>query len=482
VTADGELVLGIDLATAAARVLAVEVATGVVAASAELPLPAPTTPRAGELEQLPVHAAAVRTVVRRVAQELGRRVGAVTALSVTATSGSVVAADHTGVPTGPVLLYADQRGAALAARLARATGQRVGAAGTLARLAWLAEQRPHADLRLLHVPDVVVADLTGRLVTDTSHALKAGIAPATARWPAEMLAAAGVPGTALPELVHPGTVVGTLRAEAAADLHLPPQVRVVAGMTDGCTAQIAAGAVAAGQTAGVLGTTLVLKGVAATETTGFDGAVYSHLGPDGLWWPGGASNCGAGILDRAADPAAADLVAADAAAGERGPSPLTAYPLPGTGERFPFARPDATRFLLGADDVPPLERHRAWLDGVAYVERLGLERLASLGVTSADHRVVGGGTRSLVWTTIRASVLGRPVTRPAEPSSAFGAALLAAAAWAGSTLSGTTDRAVRPAEVVDPDPAQVDALEEGYQRLLAELRRRGWLYDRPATH
>jgi xylulokinase len=96
--------------------------------------------------------------------------------------------------------------------------------------------------------------------------------------------------------------------------------------------------------------------------------------------------------------------------------------------------------------------------------------------------VVGGGTRSRVWTTIRASVLRRPVTRPAQPSSAFGAALLAAAAWTGSTLAATTGRAVRPAEVVDPDPAQVDALEEGYQRLLAELRRRHWWDDRPAAH
>ncbi|WP_138735009.1 xylulokinase, partial [Modestobacter excelsi] len=440
-------------------------------------------PRPGELEQRPAHVAVVRTAVRQLAAELGARAAAVRALSVTATSGSVLAADAAGTPTGPVLLYADQRGAAQAARISAVTGQRVAAAGTLARLAWLAEQRPAADLRLLHVPDVVVADLTGRLVTDTSHALKTGIAPASARWPAELLAAAGVPAGALPPLVHPGTVVGTLRADAAADLGLPPQVQVVAGMTDGCTAQVAAGAVAAGQSTGVLGTTLVLKGVAATEVTGFDGAVYSHLGPDGLWWPGGASNCGAGILDRPADLGTADLTTADAAAAGHGPSPLTAYPLAGTGERFPFARPDATRFLLGGTGgVSPVDRHRAWLDGVAYVERLGLERLAALGVASADHRVVGGGTRSRVWTTIRASVLGRPVTRPAQPASAFGAALLAAAAWTGSTLAATTGRAVRPAEVVDPDPAQVDALEEGYQRLLAELCRRGWLDDRPATH
>ena len=469
-SAGGDLVLGIDLATAAVRVLAVDAATGEVAAASEAALPPPTSPRPRELEQAPAHAGVARSVLRSAVAALGPRAAAVRALSVTATSGSVVAADSEGRPVGAVLLYADQRGAAHAARITGATGRPVTAASTLARLAWLADAAPSSRW-YLHVPDVVVADLTGRVVTDTSHALKAGIDPVAARWPDDLLAAAGVPVRALPELVRPGTVVGEVRAEVAADLGLPPGVLVVAGMTDGCTAQLAAGAVAPGRTAGVLGTTLVLKGVAPAEVTGFGGAVYSHLAPDGRWWPGGASNTGAGVLG------AGDVAAADSDAARRGPSPWTAYPLPGTGERFPFVRPDATGFLLGPGSPTVLERHRAQLDGVAYVERLGLERLAALGVSSTDHRAVGGGTRSLVWTTIRASVLGRPVTRPAEPSSAFGGAVLAAAGCTGASPAEAADRMVRAVEVVDPDPAQVGPLEAGYRRLTSELRRRGWLDD-----
>ena len=474
----GGLVLGIDLATAAVRVLAVDVDTGEVVGTAGTPLPEPSVPAPGQQEQLPEYAASVRSVVRALTADLGPRSAAVRALAVTATSGSVVPTDVRGVPTGPALLYADQRGAAHAARISSVTGRPVGAASTLSRLAWLAEQdaiAPSPGHRYLHVPDVVVADLTGRLVTDTSHALKAGIDPVAARWPAELLAAAGVPAGALPELVPAGTVVGEVRPGVAAELGLPAGVQVVAGMTDGCTAQLAAGAVAPGRTAGVLGTTLVLKGVAAEEVVGFGGAVYSHLAPDGRWWPGGASNTGAGIL--AADGGVPDLAAADADAARRGPSRWTAYPLRGTGERFPFVRPDATGFLLGPGSASALERHRAWLDGVAFVERLGLERLAALGVASTDHRVVGGGTRSAVWTTIRASVLGRPVSRPAEPSSAFGAAVLAAAALTGALPAEAADRMVRSAEVVDPDPAQTGPLEESYRRLIDELRRRGWLDD-----
>jgi sugar (pentulose or hexulose) kinase len=463
------LVLGVDLATAAVRVLAVDAGTGAVVGSASAPLPAPSVPSPGHQEQQPVHAAVVRDVVRAVTALLGPRAAAIGALAVTATSGSVVPTDADGAPVGAVLLYADQRGAGSAGRFA-AAGRPVAASSTLLRLAWLAETCPGA--RYLHVPDVVVADLTGRLVTDTSHALKAGVDPVAARWPDELLALAGVPAGAVPQLVHPGTVVGEIGPAVAAELGLPAGVRVVAGMTDGCTAQLAAGAVARGRTTGVLGTTLVLKGVAEHEVRGFDGAVYSHLAPDGSWWPGGASNVGAGVL--AGVP---DLAAADAAAARVGPSPWTAYPLPGTGERFPFVRPDATAFLLGPGTPSAPERHRALLDGVALVERLGLERLTALGVVATDHRVVGGSTRSTVWTTIRASALGRPVTLPAEPSSAFGAAVLAAAALTGDPVPATADRMVRSTAVVDPDPAQVGPLDEAYRRLTTELRHRGWLDD-----
>ena len=479
-TAAGELVLGVDLATAAVRAVAVDVAGGDVVAAATARLPRPVRPRPGQLEQPAVHAAVVRTVLRRVTRELGPRAAAVRALSVTGTSGSVVAARAGGAAAGPLLLYADQRGAGHAERVGALTGQPLGAASTLGRLAWLADADRRAgtgaaERRYLHVPDLVVADLTGRLVTDTSHALKAGADPVTGRWPDALLAAAGVPLAALPALVAPGSVTGAVRAEVAGAVGLPPGVLVVAGMTDGCTAQIAAGAVAPGQTAGVLGTTLVLKGVADAEVRGHAGAVYSHRAPDGRWWPGGASNAGAGVLT--ADRGLPALTTADTDAARSGPSPLTGYPLPGTGERFPFARADATRFLLGADDPTPVQRHRAWLDAVAYVERLGLDRLGALGVRSTDHRVVGGGTRSALWTTIRATVLDRPVTRPAQPSSAFGAAVLAAASLTGRPLAETAARLVRRAEVVDPDPAQAGALEDGYRRLLAELHRRGWLDD-----
>lgn len=85
---------------------------------------------------------------------------------------------------------------------------------------------------------------------------------------------------------------------AAAHRGLPAETPILAGMTDGCAAQISAGALAEGHWNSVLGTTLVLKGVAHRLLRDPEGAVYSHRHPDEGWLPGGASNVGAGALAR----------------------------------------------------------------------------------------------------------------------------------------------------------------------------------------
>ncbi len=105
-------------------------------------------------------------------------------------------------------------------------------------------------------------------------------------------------------------------------------------MTDGCAAQIAAGALEAGSWNSALGTTLVLKGVTSDLIRDPAGVVYSHRSPDGNWLPGGASSTGAGIL--AQQFPGRDLDALSARAAGREPAAVIAYPLVSQGERFPF--------------------------------------------------------------------------------------------------------------------------------------------------
>jgi xylulokinase len=416
------------------------------------------------------------------------RVGRVVAVSVCATSGTVVALDRHGEPIGPALTYADQRAVA-EAEIAQAAGSdrwaalglRVQASFGLPKWAWLVADRGSAVATLGHASDVVVrrlvaggsgAGVGGPVPTDWSHALKSGFDPLRQEWAMEAIEALGIGADLLPEVRRPTEVAGLVGRDAAADTGLPIGCEVRLGMTDACAAQLAAGA-GVGRFMSVLGSTLVLKGASRELVVDPSGAVYSHRHPDGWWLPGGASSTGGRALAESfpeRDPAELDAVAAG-----HGPATCVTYPLVGRGERFPFVAPDAEGFMLG-EPAGEADHIRAVFEGVAFVERLGYERLAELGaVASRSIVVTGGGSRSPVWNRIRATVLGLPLLAIPGASTAWGACMLAAA---GSLHPGLTAMPMSPpVEVVQPDADESDAMDASYNRFRAALVERGWITD-----
>ncbi|MFB9568203.1 FGGY-family carbohydrate kinase [Saccharopolyspora hordei] len=476
----GELVAGVDVATANVRVQ-VHDRAGALVASASRPLPRPVRSSGGRSEQdASTWWPAVRDCLAECTAALGARRAEVVALAVSATSGTVVPVDGRGAPVGPALMYDDRRAEAEARTAVQAgaprwerTGTTPSAGSGLARIGWLAHHLPEGTEQVCHTPDLIARKLVGRPVaTDTSHALKSGYDAVAGEWATEVFDALGVPARLLPEVVRPTEVLGEVDATAAAETGLPVGCEVRAGMTDGCAGQLACGAVDVGQFVTVLGTTLVLKGVSEQLVHDPTGAVYSHLHPAGVWLPGGAANVGGSALS---DVDTAELAELDRAATERGPASVVHYPLRGEGERFPFLAERATRFLLGTPQ-DRVDEYRSRLEGVAFCERLALERLAELGAPATGPvRTAGGGARSLAWCRIRASILDRPVVRVDGAGTAIGAALLAVRGSVHPDLSAAATAMVPEGQLVEPERAEVAQLDAGYQRFLGELRTRGWL-------
>jgi D-ribulokinase len=446
--------------------------TGDVLAERAVPLTPVVEPCPGWAEQKPDYAPLVAKLLVGITSALGLRRRQIGALAVTGTSGSFVPSDELGRPIGNAILYNDQRTASRIPEVVHQSG--IGPTSAAGRIRWLGEN--YGDPRYLSTPDVVIAGLAGKILpSDTSHFLKAGIDIVNARWPNESLAQAGMQAEMAPSLVHPGTVIGTVSPETALETGLPGNVRIVAGMSDGCTGQIAAGGISAGDAVGVLGTTLVLKSVAETNLVSADGAVYSHRSPEGAFWPGGASNVGAAAL---AAYCGSDVSALQGWAGKalrHGPATSVHYPLPGRGERFPFACPEATAFIEGPDSQDRVESFRAVLEGVAFVERLGIERLREMGVRVRRYVVTGGASANDAWNRIRATALQTPVVRPRTHDSAYGAALLAGSSLTGETISATAARLVRYDSRFDPLEGQSEAVMDNYGRFVEQLTQRGYL-------
>jgi sugar (pentulose or hexulose) kinase len=416
-------------------------------------------------------AAACRDALAGVARE---RVQGVAAC---ATSGTVLLADRDGTPLTAALMYDDARAVAQAARVA------MPATWGLPKLLWLLEE--HGALapgaRLAHQSDVITARLAGHPVaTDESHALKSGYDAQAGDWPRALLDTLAVAARLLPQVVRAGTVLGEVCAAAAAASGLPAGTPIVAGMTDGCAAQLAAGALADGAWNSVLGTTLVLKGAAPRPVADAAGVLYCHRSPDGGWLPGGASSSGAGVLSARFPGADLDALGARAQAHEDD-APL-AYPLAGRGERFPFDAPAAQGFMLG-EPASDGAHFAALLQGLALVERLCLDYVSLLGApVDGALSLTGGATRSRYWCTLRADVLERPVRLPAQTESAFGMAVLAAAATTGRTCAAAAAQMCATREVIEPRASGAGRFRERYVRLVGELEGRGWLGARLADH
>ncbi|NUS79727.1 MAG: FGGY-family carbohydrate kinase [Streptomyces sp.] len=460
--------LGIDLGTQSVRALLVT-ADGTVLGSGSAPL---RGRRDGvRHEQDPGEWWTAVCMASRAA--LRDHSGGVGGLAVCGTSGTVLLSDDAGRPVSPALMYDDGRAWAEGERL-RGAGLAVQNTWGLPKALWL--RRIHGPGRITHQPDVITAHLTGGPVpTDSSHALKTGYDAAAESWP-------DVPGpqVPLPGVVRPGTLLGEVCAGAAEATGIPAGTPVVAGMTDGCAAQIASGALRAGSWNSVLGTTLVLKGASPTPVHDPTGVVYNHRAPDGSWLPGGASGVGAGVLTAAF--AGADPAVMDQRAAWHEPAGAIAYPLVSPGERFPFLAPGATALLLG-EPAGEADLWAALLQGVAFTERLCLDYLHHLGAPlDGPLSFTGGAARSPYWNQLRADVLGREARVPEQTEPALGMAALAAHGVTGQTLPDIADRMVRVRTVVTPRPDRTTRFAEPYARLVDELTTRGWLPPPVAAH
>jgi len=481
---EGNAWLGIDVGTQSARVLAVS-DTGVVLGRGTHPLVSRRDGPRHEQDPEDWWGAVVSACRRALAN---MPASAIRGLAVDGTSGTILLMDNRSYPITPALMYDDARaieeallvnevGAVMWADL----GYRMQPSWALPKLIWLL--RHQRDLipgaRLAHQADFINRRLAGRWIpSDSSNALKTGYDLVRETWPNDVLDVLEVPREIMPPVVRPGTQIGSVCAQAAAEAGIPAGTPIIAGMTDGCAAQIAAGALEAGSWNSVLGTTLVLKGVSRELIRDPSGVVYSHRSPDGSWLPGGASSTGAGVLTKYFPQRNLDELSTQAA--EREPASILAYPLASQGERFPFIAPNAQGFILSTP-VDEIDLFASLLQGVAFIERLCVDCLELLGAPiQSDLRLTGGATRNTYWCQLRADILGRPVSLPENAEPALGMAILAASV--GRHVTDVAKEMVHIREVIEPKAGGAARFHDPYIRLVRELSRRGWLQSALVEH
>ncbi len=417
------LFLGVDLGTSGCR-LAVIDDKGRQYGLFSNPLPA-STGDAGRAEQTPLHwwQALSDIINNKLHAALRQRV---VAIAVDGTSASLLLCDGQGQPITPCLMYNDRRAVDEARYIDDTAPTAVssvrGPSSALAKLLYFDQQKIAGASHALHQADWVANRLLGKYgISDNNNCLKLGYDPIRQQWPVWLCNLLSTPSI-LPTVAKPGNVTGTIDSTIAESLALPDKILIVSGTTDSVAAAYAAGASKPGDAVTSLGSTLTVKVVSKLPVSAAEYGIYSHPYGDN-WLVGGASNSGGAVLSgyfhlnqieqmsEHIDPEC-----------ETG---LDYYPLPGVGERFPFA--DAYKQpRLSPRPEQDSTFFQAILEGISDIEALAYQRLAELGASPVQRIIsVGGGSKNKAWQRIRERRLRTPLSPAISAEAAYGSALLA---------------------------------------------------------
>jgi sugar (pentulose or hexulose) kinase len=414
--------IGIDMGTSACRASAIDDKTTLLAET-RTELPSPQQTDEGIQQEPAIWWDALTTTLDTLFAQIDT--SQVRRLLVDGTSSTLLLCTPGGRPLTDGLMYNDTRATAAAATIqqeAPTDSAAQGAGSSLAKLMYLRDRIGTDNYLARHQADWLTGKLCGDYrYSDANNVLKLGYNTQQARWPT-WLEKLELDSKTLPEVVPPGKPIGTLENALTSRWHCPSGVEVAAGTTDSTAGFIAAGADATGSAVTALGSTLVIKVLSDTPVFSASHGVYSHaLG--GRWLVGGASNAGGAVLRELFSDAEIQQLT-----DRIDPTRLTGldyYPLSRPGERFPVQDPGLQPRLEPRPDSDA-EFFQGLLEGLARIEQQGYRLLESLGAPYPEHVItVGGGACNSGWQTLRAGLLGVPVSAAKHQEAAYGAALLA---------------------------------------------------------
>lgn len=405
--------------------------------------------------------------LEEIAAQDGAALDRTSAIAVCGFTRTQVLLDADHAVLRPAIGFRDARAAAeVASALARPgvaadpAAEHLNVYHPLARLLWVQAHEPAVWARLHRViepKDYLNLRLTGRVASDAVS--QHWLAQAMHGGADSLAARVGVATDPMPPLLAPHAAVGTVTAcdhPLLAKLHGRP---VFCGANDSWAAVVGLGALKTGCAYGISGSSEVFGLISNTETT-VDGLLTLPWS-EHLWQIGGPGLNGANALRWIVDrldsrdaPFAARLAGlldqpvADA--------PLLFLPYL-FGERTPHWDPDLRAAFLGLGaGHGPGDLVRAVMQGVAFHNRLVLERAEQAAGRRADEvRLGGGGAASAVWNQIRADVLDREII--AMPQRQMGLAGCFAVAQVGlgraPDLAGAIDATTLATERFRPAPA-----------------------------
>lgn len=352
----------------------------------------------------------------------------VAALSISAQGGTMVAVDACGVPVQSAISWLDRRAKKEADELVRAkpenyfyrnTGWRLNDGYNLAQIQWMRVHKPELfeqTALFLSPLDYLNLCLTGKAVSDyTNEGITNMENLHSMDWDACVFDDLGLKRENLPRLEAAGTVIGRLKEDAAFDLGLTGETLVVNGGYDQYCAALGLGAIHEGDLMLSTGTAWVV--IAVTDRLRFDTEAFispcMHIVP-GRFGVMASLETGGVSMDWFKDKVASDeghkesyeklnQMIQERAIGADG---LLFYPH-FAGTTCPYWSKDSRGAFLGLTLFHDrYHMARAVMEGVVFEVCEILDAYRGQGMAINTIKLVGGASKSRIWTQMIADISG----------------------------------------------------------------------------
>ncbi|MFO7928568.1 MAG: FGGY family carbohydrate kinase [Candidatus Humimicrobiaceae bacterium] len=433
--------LGMDIGSGGCKATLLEIDKGAITQSAEY---STYYPHPGWAEQDSADwIDKLGRLVKEVMQQKGCLPEEIEAIGIGGVTHSPVLLERSGEVIGRVIHITDRRSYRQAERLKEFHNiedialNSVDSMWTMPMIAWVHDNQKYKldkTDKILFPKDYVRFRLTGSRVTDYIDAQGTlFFDPAKKQWNKDLVDLVNLDMKLLPEVASPAEIVGKVTKEGSSWSGLAEGTPVIAGSTDTALEVFAAGSINPGDCTVKMATFGRICVITDKPFWGKGFVNYSYVKPE-LWYPGTGTRSFATSLKWFRDEFCRDLkggnifIKMDSLASKTKPGAdgLIFHPYL-QGEGTPYDDPYLRGNFLGLS-LHHKRPHliRAVLEGTAMSLRDSLEFIKEEGINiSKPIRLIGGGSKSKLWSKIVADVTGLDAVVPAATDASFGAAMLA---------------------------------------------------------
>jgi sugar (pentulose or hexulose) kinase len=456
-----DLLIGIDCSTSASKVIVWDRRGSHIAEGRkEIPLLSPNPEWAEQPAEYwwDATAAAIKTVAHGIDHSR------IAAIGITHQRETFVPLDSDMRPLRNGITWVDTRSKTEVEKLKKACGDKIhrisgrypNLYASNSKIMWLREHEPSLFSRTYKYVDVggyLIYRLTGNNVTTLPSACPMGIIDIKEHcWSEEIMQILGVQRAQFFDLVSPGSVVGSLTGDAAAEVGLPEGIPVVGGGGDGQCASLGAGVVGEGQASLNLGTAVVSQlcsneykpGKAYRSMCGCIPETYINetliaAGTLTISWFIDTFGQDIKSISNKNKITAEQVLEVMASAVKPADPRLLLVPY-WKGAAAPSWDQFAKGIVIGwSENISKAHLYRAILEGIIFEQRYLYEETQKvLDSRLKEIVLLGGGAKSPLWRQIVADICGIPVHIPHTfEATCLGAAMLAA--YAVGLYSSATD-------------------------------------------